>query len=46
MKKIIKIVLYGILVLVAAICIAGLVLAYWPTEWKITKYLLKAGRRL
>jgi alpha-beta hydrolase superfamily lysophospholipase len=35
MKKIIKIVLYGILFLVAALCIAGLVLAYWPTEWKI-----------
>jgi alpha-beta hydrolase superfamily lysophospholipase len=35
MKKIIKRVLYTILFLVAAICITGLVLAYWPTEWKI-----------
>jgi len=35
MKKIIKRVLYLILFLVAAICITGLVLAYWPTEWKI-----------
>lgn len=35
MKKIIKWVLYSILFLVAAICITGLALAYWPTEWKI-----------
>ncbi len=35
MKKIIKRVLYGILFLVTGICITGLALAYWPTEWKI-----------
>ena len=35
MKKIIKRVFYSILFLVAAVCIAGLILAYWPTEWKI-----------
>ena len=35
MKKIIKRVLYVIVFLFAAICITGLVLAYWPTEWKI-----------
>ena len=35
MEKIIKRVLYVILFLVGAICITGLVLAYWPTAWKI-----------
>jgi len=32
MKKIIKRILYVILFLVAAICITGLALAYWPTK--------------
>jgi len=35
MKKIVKRVLYVVLFLFAVICIAGLILAYWPTEWKI-----------
>ena len=35
MKKIIKRVLYVIVFLVVVIIITGLVLAYWPTEWKI-----------
>jgi hypothetical protein len=34
-KKIIKRVLYAILFMVVAVCVAGLTLAYWPTEWKI-----------
>ena len=35
MKKILKRVLYTILFLVAALLISLLVLAFWPTEWKI-----------
>ncbi len=35
MKKIIKRVLYTLLFLVVLIFIAGLVLAYLPTQWKI-----------
>ncbi len=35
MKKIIKKVLYTLFFLASGICIVGLVLAYWPTEWKI-----------
>jgi acylglycerol lipase len=37
MKKIIKKIVYGILFLIAAIAIFGLILAYLPTEWKIKK---------
>ena len=35
MKKVMKWVLYVLFFLIAAICIAGLVLAYWPGEWRI-----------
>jgi alpha-beta hydrolase superfamily lysophospholipase len=35
MKKIIKRILYAILFLIVGVCITGLVLAYWPTQWKI-----------
>jgi pimeloyl-ACP methyl ester carboxylesterase len=35
MKKIFKRILYTIVFLVAVIIIAGLVLAYWPTTWRI-----------
>lgn len=35
MKKTIKRVLYTLVFLIAIILVAGLVLAFWPTEWKI-----------
>jgi alpha-beta hydrolase superfamily lysophospholipase len=35
MKKIAKRILYSVFFLVAGIFIFGLVLAYWPTQWKI-----------
>src|SRR5215831_21210807 len=35
MKKIITRILYSIFFLIAGVCILGLVLAYWPTQWKI-----------
>ena len=35
MKKIIKRIFYSLIILLVAICIAGLVLAYLPTTWRI-----------
>jgi acylglycerol lipase len=35
MRKIIKRIFYGLVILIAAICILGIVLAYWPVQWKI-----------
>ena len=35
MKKIIKRILYSLLVLVAVICITGMILAFLPTTWRI-----------
>jgi acylglycerol lipase len=35
MRKIVKRIFYGLLILILAVCVLGLVLAYWPVEWKI-----------
>lgn len=35
MRKIIKRVLWGLGLLIGAICILGVVLAFWPVDWKI-----------
>src|ERR1700722_1641329 len=35
MRKVIKRAFYTLLILVAAVCIFGLVLAFWPIQWKI-----------
>jgi acylglycerol lipase len=35
MKKIVKRIVYGVVILVGVVCLAGLTLAYWPVEWKI-----------
>jgi len=35
MKKIAIRILYSIYFLIVGVCIIGLVLAYWPTQWKI-----------
>jgi acylglycerol lipase len=35
MRKVIKRTFYTLLILVAAVCIFGLVLAFWPIQWKI-----------
>ena len=35
MKKIVIRILYSIYFLIVGVCIIGLVLAYWPTQWKI-----------
>ena len=35
MKKIVIRILYSIFFLIVGVCIIGLVLAYWPTQWKI-----------
>jgi len=35
MKKIVIRILYSIFFLITGVCIVGLILAYWPTQWKI-----------
>lgn len=35
MMRIFKRILYGLVILIAAVCLLGLVLAFWPMEWKI-----------
>jgi len=35
MRRWIKRIFFGLVILVAVVCLFGLVLAYWPVEWKI-----------
>jgi alpha-beta hydrolase superfamily lysophospholipase len=43
MKKILKRVLYTLLLLIVGICLLGLVLAWWPVSWKVNNQGITPG---